>query len=184
MSGHKIHAIKGSGALFCRKGTILKPLLFGGGQQNSIRPGTENTPGISSIAAAAMHESKNLKKTQAEVSRIRDALASLADEMEDVFVNGGFASDYILNMSFLGVKGETLTHALAEKGIFASTGSACGARSKHKSQLAKLGLPLDRQDSAVRFSFSSTNTLDEALIAKAAIRSAAESLRASLRRRV
>jgi cysteine desulfurase len=183
LSGHKIHALKGTGALVRKRGTILKPLLYGGGQQGNIRPGTENTPGIAALAAAARQESEILQSSREAVRSIRRTLAALAEEMDDVFINGDAGSDYILNMSFLGVKGETLVHALAEKGVFASTGSACGSRAKHgKSQLAKLGLEPQRLESAVRFSFSSQNTVEEAEAAKAVVRETAVWLRSSSRR--
>ncbi|MDR2751154.1 MAG: cysteine desulfurase [Clostridiales bacterium] len=184
LSGHKIHGLKGTGALFCRKGTLLKPLLFGGGQQNNVRPGTENTPGIVSLAAAARSEMAVIQETKKTVHAIKETLSSLSQELDNAFLLGGpSASDYILSMGFLGVRGETLIHALSDKGLHASTGSACSSHGKpEKSQAARLGLDPAKRDSVVRFSFSSTNTIEEGRIAKDLIKETVLELRASLLR--
>ncbi|MDR3238642.1 MAG: cysteine desulfurase [Clostridiales bacterium] len=193
MSGHKIHGPKGVGALRVKKGTKLKPLLFGGGQQRNLRPGTENTPGILGMIEAAGECLKNSPAAFARVTEMKTILSALADEMDGVAVNGRLdsrrTSPYILNMSFLGVKGETLVHALAGENIFVSTGAAC--RSRHDSHnglkplgLQPLGLSPERIESAVRFSFSGDNTLEEAQICKEAVSRLARQLRAAVGRRL
>ena len=180
LSAHKIHGIKGAGALFIRKGVILKPLLYGGGQQRGIRPGTENTAGIAGLAAAAEAQNIGLIQTRKCVSGIRSELSDLAQSLDDVFINGS-GSPFILNMSFIGVKGETLVHALEGEGIYISTGAACNAKHPGHSSLTALKLGQGRVDSAVRFSFSGGNTQDEAVTCKEAVIKAVQMLRGNLR---
>ncbi|MDR1559882.1 MAG: cysteine desulfurase [Clostridiales bacterium] len=168
LSAHKIHGMKGAGALFIRKGVTIKPLLYGGGQQRGIRPGTENTPGIVSLAAAAKAQMKNLRQTRERVLMIKNELVGLAEELDDVFING-FGSPYILNMSFPGVKGETLVHALEREDIYISTGAACNSKHAGNTSLQALRLGTERVNSAVRFSFSELNTLEEAVKCKEAV---------------
>ena len=181
LSAHKIHGPKGCGALFIRKGTVLRPLLYGGGQQRDIRPGTENTAGIAGLAAAAETQIKNLVQTRERVSRIKDELASLAQTLDNVYINGA-GSPFILNISFMGVKGETLVHALESGEIYISTGSACNEKHHGHSSLAALKLGADRVNSAVRFSFSGDNTPDEAVKCKEAVINAVNTLRGNIRK--
>ncbi|MDR2649232.1 MAG: cysteine desulfurase [Clostridiales bacterium] len=182
LSAHKIHGIKGAGALFIRKGLTIKPLLYGGGQQRNIRPGTENTAGIVSLAASAEAQIKNLKRTREHVTLIKNELAGLADIMDNVFVNGA-GSPFILNMSFLGVKGETLVHALEREGIYISAGAACNSKHIGHSSLRALKLGEERVNSAVRFSFSDLNTLEEALKCKESVIKTVQMLRGNIRKR-
>jgi len=182
LSAHKIHGMKGSGALFIRKGVTIKPLVFGGGQQRDIRPGTENIPGIASLASAAAAQMKNIKQTREQVSHIRDEIASLEKSLEQVYINGA-GSPFILNMSFMGIKGETLAHALESEGIFISTGSACNAKHPGQSSLAALNIGTERVNSAVRFSFSDINTLDEAKTCKDTVIKTVKILRENIRKR-
>ncbi|MDR1000995.1 MAG: cysteine desulfurase [Clostridiales bacterium] len=173
ISGHKIHAPKGVGALLARreqsKSTRLVPLLYGGGQQSGIRPGTENVPAIAALAEAARFANEKQADNLAGVRAIKNEIASLASDLPDVYINGhADGSPYILNMSFVGVNSETLVNALSLAGIYISNGSACNSRSSHTS-LNYLRLGQDRLRSAARFSFSSTNTIEEAKIARAAI---------------
>jgi len=181
LSAHKIHGMKGSGALFVRKGVTMKPLLYGGGQQRDIRPGTENTAGIVSLAAAALVQAKKLIRTRECVWQIKNELAGMAESLDRVFINGS-GSPFILNMSFMGIKGETLEHALEREDIYISTGSACNSKHPGKSSLTALRLGADRVESAVRFSFSDTNTLDEAKICREAVIKTVTKLRGDLRK--
>jgi cysteine desulfurase len=183
LSAHKIHGMKGVGALFVRKGVTIKPLLYGGGQQRNIRPGTENTAGIASLAEAASEQMRIAKQTRERVEQIKNELASITGCLENVYINGS-GSPFILNMSFMGVKGETLVHALENEGIYISTGSACNAKHPGLSSLTALKLGADRIGSAARFSFSHMNTLDEATACKQAVIKTVQMLRGNMRKGV
>jgi len=175
-SGHKIHGLKGVGGLMVRKKIL--PLFFGGGQQKGIRPGTENTIGIMAMAAAARFQWQNRETYYNSVSEIKKILSSLVEEIPEVYINQmeKYASPFILNMSFIGVNGETLTSMLSSKGIYISMGTACNATKKN-APLAMLGLDSERAISAVRFSFSGMNTVEEAIQVKETVRQCVELLR-------
>jgi cysteine desulfurase len=162
ISSHKIHGLKGTGALYIKKGTKIKPLFFGGGQQNKIRVGTENTVGIVCFGLAAKLAEESLKNSYNHVTNIRNELLQLT-QLENVVINTCVENDlpYILNVSFLGVKSEILLHSLEAKGIFVSAGSACNAKKKDNSILMEYGIGFERVQSAVRFSFSKYTTVDE-----------------------
>ena len=179
VSAHKIHGVKGTGALFARSGVRLVPLLYGGGQQNGVRPGTENTPGIAAFARAISEALPAIEKNARNARNIKNILLSLTTSMDGVFVNGGGegSSPFILNMSFLGVKAEVLVRALEGKGIYISTGAACSSRRKGENHLKWLGLDAKRSESAVRFSFSGQNTEDEARICMKALAETVAELR-------
>jgi cysteine desulfurase len=181
LSGHKVHAFKGVGALFARKNVRLAPMLFGGGQQRNIRPGTENTVGIMSLGLAVDGFSKiegNADERKEKIIRIKSELTSLTDCIDDAYINGDpNGSPFILNMSFCDVKAETLVNALSEQEIYISAGSACNSRHPGHSSLNALSLGENRVKSAVRFSFSYNNTYDEAVLCKEAIIKTVSALR-------
>ena len=177
-SGHKIHGAAGVGGLFVRSGVRLVPLIHGGGQENGMRAGTENLHGILQTAQAATFLHASLDENQRQVIAIKTELAKLQHDLPNVLENAmGETSPYILNMSFLGIKGETLVHLLSEKGIYASMGAACRSRKKQKSALETMGFTKQRAESAVRFSFSHTNTLEEAITAREIIKNSVIQLR-------
>ena len=161
-SGHKIHATKGVGGLYVRKGTKLNALLFGGDQQNAIRPGTENTVGILAFAVATQDCYNNMEERHAYVKTLRSRLLEIKNKIELININGDedAGSPYILNVSFLGVKGEVLLHSLEQEGIYVGTGSACSSKSSHNI-LSHMGHADNIYSSAIRFSFSHENTLSE-----------------------
>jgi cysteine desulfurase len=166
VSGHKIHAPKGVGALLVRPGLLLRPVLLGGGQEEGLRSGTENTPGIRGFGRAAELYRERRERYAAHLRRLKERLArGIAGGLEDVFVNGpgpGEGAPHILNVSFVGLRGEVLLRALEAEGIFVGTGSACSARKRAASPvLIAMGLPPERVDSAIRFSLSPLNTEDE-----------------------
>jgi len=181
LSAHKIHGLKGSGALFIRRGVNIKPLFYGGGQQRDIRPGTENMAGIAGLAAAAGVQARDLTQTRERVRQIKSVLTSLTESLDHVYINGR-GSPFILNMSFMGIKGETLEHALEIDNIYISTGAACNSKHPGQSSLNALQLGADRADSAVRFSFSGSNTADEAEKCKETVIKTVLALRGNVRR--
>jgi cysteine desulfurase len=169
-SGHKIHGGSGVGGLMVRKGVRIVPLLHGGEQEFSRRAGTENVASILQMTSAAKFLSESLEENHAKVAAVKAELASLTDELPNCYINSipnaHGASPYILNMSFVGIKGETLVHLLSEKKIYASMGAACRSRKKVKSVLEAMGFSAERAGAAVRFSFSHLNTVEEAVHVK------------------
>lgn len=157
LSGHKIYAPKGIGALFVRDGVRILPILHGGGQETGIRSGTENLPGIVGLGVAAETCFKNISEWQSKMSELKKRLMDgILKEIPDAVLNGpALGAPHILNFSFPGTRGEILLHALEAKGIYVSTGSACSSHKGGKSHvLAALGKSHDEQDSALRFSLS------------------------------
>lgn len=165
MSSHKIHGPKGAGALYIRKGIKVRPLFSGGGQEFSMRSGTENVSGICGFGMAVDMTHKNLDKYYEKCSILKARfIEKLRKELaEDSFViSPEGASPYILNVSFANVRSEVLLHHLEMKNIFVSTGSACSSRKNmHSHVLKALGLRPDKIDGAVRFSFSAFNSIED-----------------------
>lgn len=153
ISGHKIHGLRGAGALYVRKGVTLSPLIYGGGQERDICPGTENLPAIAAMAAAVGE-----KRDHEKVKRLSAQLLQGILEMEDVYVNSPEGRlPHILNVSFGKVPAEVVTNALSGAGVCVSAGSACaGPRSEKSYVLRSMGVPAP--DSGVRFSLSDENT--------------------------
>jgi cysteine desulfurase len=177
VSGHKIHAPKGVGALYVKQGTRLKSLHFGGGQENGVRPGTENTASIIGFGLAAELADKSMEDSFKTVSEVKSALLNGLSELDGVYVNGDEnASPYILNVSFEGVKGEVLLHALENEKIYVATGSACSSKLKKKKKIVDLLID-GRGENNVRFSFGADNTTEEAKAVAAAVMRAVPMLR-------
>lgn len=163
VSGHKIHGPKGIGFLYVNEKTRIKPILFGGGQQNNLRSGTESVPGIAGMAMAADMLYRNFDE---DVRRLYDCKAAFIRgirEMEGTRVNGLLpgkpfgegTAPHVVSVSFRGVRSEVLLHALEERGIFVSAGSACSARKPQPSAtLRAMGVEKDLLESTIRFSFS------------------------------
>ena len=165
VSAHKIHGFKGCGALYVNN-TRLTPVLYGGEQQNGLRPGTENVGGILAFGAAA----DRCVCDAAQMRHKRSLMAELLKEkLDDIEINGSdeFNSGSVLNVSFPGIKAEILLHSLERHEIYLSTGSAC---SSHKPQpshvLSAMGVTPRSIAGAVRISFSEFTT-DEELITAA-----------------
>ena len=166
VSGHKIHGPKGIGGLYIRKGIHLPPFMNGGGQERHMRSGTENTPGIIGFGKAAeMGMADFAKRTEAMKQARARLLEGLLAEIPDIRINSPLdetASPSVLNVSFLGTRGEVLLHTLEQEGIFVSTGSACSSNKKGRSHvLTAMGLSEKEIEGAIRFSFSEENTLEE-----------------------
>ena len=164
ISGHKIHAPKGIGALYIKSGVSIKTGIFGGGQEKNFRSGTENVPGVAALGAAsekAMVEREETNKKTAEIKKyISDSVLS---GLDGCFTNGENAVSNILNITFTGLRSEILLHSLEAKGIFVSSGSACSSNHPSPSKaLTAMGLKTNEIDGSLRFSFSGYNTLDEA----------------------
>ena len=162
VSAHKVHGIKGAGALYIRPGLSLPPFVLGGGQESGLRSGTEAVPNISAFGAAvkALPSSADfLKHTKSLQALLRERLQGFQNVQINSPQNG---CPYILNFSFTGYRSETLLHFLAQRGVFVSSGSAC-AKGKGSHVLLAQGLPKNRVDSALRVSFSYQNTPEDVL---------------------
>ncbi len=164
ISAHKIHGPKGMGALYVKKGINLPAYLVGGGQERHMRSGTENVPGIVGFDAACQIAIPNLHERVKKMAEVRDYLKrGIEDQIKDIKVNSpddGAAS--VLNISFMGTRGEVLLHTLEQDHIFVSTGSACSSNKKGGSHvLTAMGLKHKEIEGAIRFSFSEENTIEE-----------------------
>ena len=158
MSSHKIHGPKGVGALYVRPGVRLIPRQLGGGQEGALRSGTENTPGIAGFMEAA-REMKAMPDRFQHMMEKKKLLWTLFQEaVPAAQLNGPAIEDgapHIINISFPGVRGEVMLHALEGVRVYCSTGSACSSKKRHLSPvLLAMGLDPDRVEAALRFSLS------------------------------
>lgn len=164
VSGHKIHGPKGVGALYVRKGLNVLPYLYGGGQERGLRSGTENVPAIAGFGVAAERCRKSLPKRMESIKMLKMYLTEgVRAEIPDIRFNSAEeSSSSILNVSFLGVRGEVLLHTLEQSEIYVSTGSACSSNKKGQSHVLKAMDRTDKEiEGAIRFSFSEFNTKEE-----------------------
>ena len=167
ISGHKMHAPQGIGALYVRKGTSLQPMLFGGSHERSRRAGTENVPGIIGLGKAAELAREGLVRGDpARMSEMRDRIEQkILASVEAAGVNGGGAPRVpnTTNIYFDGIEGEALVIALDLKGLAVSTGAACSSGAIEPSHvLTAMGLPPDRARASIRFSLGKQNMAEEA----------------------
>ena len=159
ISGHKIHALKGIGALVIKQGIKVNPLICGGGQQNNFRSGTENVMGIGSLLKAV--EAKNdIQKLKELKERLKNGIES--EKVKINCYNNGNSAPHILSTTFIGKRGEVILHSLEQEGIFVSTGSACHSNKFGESHVLKaIGLPKEDIGATIRFSFGEFNTEEE-----------------------
>lgn len=164
-SGHKLHAPKGVGALFMRRGTSCRPFMIGGHQEEGRRAGTENVPYIAGLAKAVELAAANLQEETTRVAQLRDRLEeSLVAAIPNVRINGGGAPRLpnTLNISCHYIEGEGMLYQLSEHGICASSGSACTSGSLEPSHVLRaLRVPFTAIHGSVRFSLSRYNTSAE-----------------------
>jgi cysteine desulfurase len=165
ISGHKIHAPQGVGALYVRKGTKLAPMLFGGRHERSRRAGTENVPGIVALGKAAELARQGLDAGEDQkLAALRDRLEHALLRIESTAVNGSDAPRVpnIVNVAFDGIEGEALVIALDLKGLAVSTGAACSSGAIEASHvLMAMAMGSDRARASLRFSLGKQNTEDE-----------------------
>ncbi|MDP4178644.1 MAG: cysteine desulfurase family protein [Bacillota bacterium] len=166
VSSHKIHGPRGIGFSYLRKGLSARPLICGGGQERGVRSGTENIAGILGFAKAAEIVNYNLEKNYNNVGVVKDYFINKLKEIDDITINSPQSQDisnYILSVSFGGVKAEVLLHVLEESEIYVSTGSACSSKSGKDSYVLKsIGLKPEQIKGTTRFSFCENNTIEEA----------------------
>lgn len=165
VSGHKIHGPKGIGFLYVRKGVIVRPIIFGGGQQKGLRSGTENVPGIAGMAAAAEFIYRNFEADISKMYGLRSRLMEGLAAIDGAVVNsipGDGGAPHIVNVSFEGIRSEVLLHALEDKGIYVSSGSACASNHPGLSHvLLAAGIPKKRIEGTIRLSLSPETSSEE-----------------------
>ncbi|MDR2043524.1 MAG: cysteine desulfurase [Clostridium sp.] len=170
MSGHKIHGPKGVGLLYVGDKVKLQPQSYGGGQQQNLRSGTENVPGAAGMAKAAQLLYASLPEEVAVLYQLKSAFIEGVRRIEGVRINGLLSgrplgegtAPHVISISVPGVRSEVLLHALEDKGIYVSAGSACSARKAQPSAVLKaLGMPKDLQESTIRVSLSVFTTMGE-----------------------
>ena len=161
VSGHKIGAPKGIGALYVKKGLRLPPLMFGGGQEKSMRPGTEPLPNIAAFAKACeirmAHFDEDFQHVQSLADYLHQQVAAL---LPDAAFNGVGDIPHVVNLSLPGCKSEVMLRVLESDEVYVSSGSAC-SKGKQSGVLKALGLPKVRTDSALRVSFCPSNTTED-----------------------
>ena len=169
VSGHKIHGPKGSGFLWVKEKTKLKPLILGGGQQKGMRSGTENVPGLAGLGEAAEEIYENLDEKRAHLYGLKQRFIDGIEKLEGTHVNGKTGEDsapHIVSVSFEGIRSEVLLHSLEDRGIYVSSGSACSSnnhagKQKGSKTLRNIHLKEKLLDSTLRFSFSVHTTEEE-----------------------
>ncbi len=165
VSGHKIHGPKGTGFLYINEKIKIKPIIFGGGQQKGMRSGTENVPGIAGLARAVELIYADLDREVDTLYRLKERFIEGIGKIPDVKINGLTGKDsapHIVSVSIRGIRSEVMLHALEDKGIYVSAGSACASNKPQTSATLKaIGVEKDLLDSTIRFSFSVFTTAEE-----------------------
>jgi len=165
VSGHKIHGPKGVGFLYIDEKVKVKPLILGGGQQKGMRSGTENVPGVAGLGVAAKEMYTNHEEKLDYLYGLKDYMMDRMAEVEGTHINserGRASAPQVVSVSFDGIRSEVLLHALEEKGIYVSSGSACSSNHPGVSDTLKaIGVKKELLDATLRFSFGLFNTKEE-----------------------
>ncbi len=165
VSAHKIHGPKGAGFIYINEKAKVKPLILGGGQQKNMRSGTENVPGIAGLGQAAKEAYMDFDNKIAYLCSLKDYFTDQVSQLEGVVVNskkGLDSAPQIASVSFRGVRSEVMLHALEDKGIYVSSGSACSSNHPAISgTLKSIGVGREYLDATLRFSFGRFNTTEE-----------------------
>ena len=165
VSGHKIHGPKGSGFLYIKDKTKIKPIIYGGGQQKGMRSGTENVPAIAGLGIAAEEIYTDLDTKIEAMYALKSHFINEVTRIDGVTVNGltdKTSAPHIVSVSVQGVRAEVILHTLEDKNIYVSAGSACSSNKPAVSATLKaIGLPKELLDSTVRFSFCVDTTIEE-----------------------
>ncbi len=170
VSGHKIHGPKGVGFLYIGERVKIQPIIFGGGQQQNLRSGTENVPGVAGLAKAAELLYRYYDEDIDRLYQCKRYFIEGVSKIDNIVINGLLPGEptgagtapHIVSVSFRGVRSEVLLHALEEDGIYVSAGSACSSRKPQPSATLKaIGVEKELLESTVRFSFSVFTTIEE-----------------------
>ena len=167
VSGHKIHGPKGIGLLYINEKTRVKPIIFGGGQQNGMRSGTENVAGIAGMALASEMLYDKFDEDIAKLYELKKYLIDKVTSIEDVSVNGipkdgTMGAPHVISVTVKGIRSEVMLHSLEESGVYVSAGSACSTHKRTPSAtLTAIGLDKGSIESTIRFSLSIFNTKED-----------------------
>ena len=165
VSGHKIHGPKGSGFLYIKDKTKVKPQMLGGGQQKGMRSGTENVPAIAGLGVAAEEIYTDFEEKVEHLYELKEYFIEQVTKIDGVSVNGHISKDsapHIISVSIKGVRAEVILHTLEDRNIYVSSGSACSSKKPALSgTLKNIGLANDLLDSTIRFSFCVNTTKEE-----------------------
>lgn len=172
VSGHKLHGPKGTGFLYVRDKVKIRPLLFGGGQQKGVRSGTENVPGIAGLGEAIRLMAESHQEKIDNLYHCKEVLIKGLSALEGVTVHAmetlslHETAPHIVSAGFAGIRSEVLLHALADKGVYVSSGSACSSNHPELSGTLKaIGVADELLDSTLRFSFSLDTTEEDIVYA-------------------
>lgn len=175
VSGHKIHGPKGIGAIYVRDKVNMPAFIQGGGQEEGKRSGTQNVPAITGLGMASEISHETQDESMKNIDEMRTYLINgLNTNLDDIIINSpvetgskaGMCCSSLVNISFLGTRGEVLLHTLEQDDIYVSTGSACSSNKKGQSHVLKaMGLKDKEIEGTLRFSFGRLNTMDEMDIA-------------------
>lgn len=165
ISGHKIHGPKGIGALYIDENVKIRPIVFGGEQQKNIRSGTENVAGIAGLSLAARTIYDNLDEKVEKMRGLKQHFIEGVTKIKNTTVHGLYdetSAPHIISVGFAGIRSEVLLHALEEKGIYVSSGSACSSNHPQVSGVLRgIGAGQEFLDATLRFSMSEFTTLEE-----------------------
>lgn len=175
VSAHKIHGVKGTGALFVRKGVRLIPLLCGGGQERGLRSGTEALPAIAAFGAAAAEGAENFEQRSAAVRALRDYAEQTLPAVRGLQFLPVSGLPHVFTVLLPGYKSEVVLRYLSELGVYVSAGSAC-AKGKKSAVLTAMGLPRAQIDSALRISLCHENTAADIDLLREGLSSAVKTL--------
>ncbi len=176
VSAHKIGGVRGVAGLFRKKGARLSPYIFGGGQENGLRSGTENTFAIKQFELAAQKKFSSLKEDLLRVRSFNAAVRQGLDKNIFRILSSEEASPYILSVSADGLRGEVLLHMLDDAGVMVGTGSACSSKNRYSRVMLACGLNERAADGVLRISFAATTTEEEVSRAIPIINSCAAAL--------
>lgn len=189
VSGHKIHGPKGIGFLYVKDKTKIFPYIYGGGQQNGMRSGTENVPGIAGMGKAVEQIYQDHAKKQETLYQLKKYFIEQLQKIDGTIVNGineialEETAPHIVSVTFDGIRSEVLLHSLEEKGVYVSSGSACSSNHPALSgTLQAIGLNKNALESTLRFSFSINTTTEELDYAIASLQDLLPVLRKYIRR--
>lgn len=177
VSGHKIHGPKGIGILYVGEKVKIKPISYGGGQQKGMRNGTLNVPGIAGIGLATEMITGKLQAHRESLYKLKEFFLQEVSKLDRVSINGcdpakvRETAPHIINISVRGLRSEVMLHALEEKGVYVSAGSACASHSKKESSTLKsMGATSEEMDGALRISMSEFTTREELEYALASLK--------------
>jgi len=161
ISAHKINGLKGVGALVRKKSVNVSPLIFGGGQENGFRSGTENVFGIKVFEYAAIEKYEKLNENYKKVSELKETFVKGLNPNLFTIISGKNSSPYILTVAAKGLRGEVIMHSLEQEGVIIGNGSACSSKNRFSRVIQACGYSDDVLDGVIRISFSIYNTIEE-----------------------